>query len=619
MCAMAAICVHPREFLNAPQPALHAKAAGSVCRACSRPPHTSAFPRRSRPSSRFLGMEHLTPRGPPSGTLLARGQPTAAPRPHARRAGTGAARAPNHARPGGRAALVGASSLAAGEGAESTGRRNDRLRAAPPHPRARAHRTMRSRRLQAKVYEPASSSPTGRRARACATLRQGGGAPAASSFARSCCGRRCHAGRHFLRRAAERLKAQLADDEPARRRRALAVRLPSHARRASALRRRARGGGLARAAGGAGRRRDGTAMAGANATAHLRRWHRRRGRLGLQLGGDTPTRAAVYDSIAAGCIPVLFSNASVMTDSLPPPLSFDGALHVPLALFLASPPADIVEVLAAVPDAEVRRRQRRLREWAPDMADPAAAGGERGGARGAWPPRVRRASSVSEYYLCRAKFAAEAAGACRLTAEGLAAPNRAHACAASACAAALDSWTLSAWRISWAAASSTSISASPAVVFSTTTDALAAAPRRNALSSAEATASHWWAAALVFSARPILTSLAACARPHVPPTHSRLRSAADRSRPSAHVSLQLVAAAGTARRRRRRRGRGASARDRRARPRRATRAASRPPQHRAVARQVLAQHVPHGEQERYDELAVAGSKARRFGEHHGPQ
>ena len=124
------------------------------------------------------------------------------------------------------------------------------------------------------------------------------------------------------------------------------------------------------------RRRDGTAMAGANATAHTFG-----AMLGatfcLQLGGDTPTRAAVYDSIAAGCIPVLFSNASVMTDSLPPPLSFDGALHVPLALFLASPPADIVEVLAAVPEAEVRRRQRRLREWAPAF-DYWGGAGERG-------------------------------------------------------------------------------------------------------------------------------------------------------------------------------------------------------------------------------------------------
>ena len=61
----------------------------------------------------------------------------------------------------------------------------------------------------------------------------------------------------------------------------------------------------------------------------------------------------------------------------PSPLSFDGALHVPLALFLASPPADIVEVLAAVPDAEVRRRQRRLREWAPAF-DYWGGAGERG-------------------------------------------------------------------------------------------------------------------------------------------------------------------------------------------------------------------------------------------------
>ena len=63
--------------------------------------------------------------------------------------------------------------------------------------------------------------------------------------------------------------------------------------------------------------------------------------------------------------------------ALPPPLSFDGALHVPLALFLASPPADIVEVLAAVPAAEVRRRQRRLREWAPAF-DYWGGAGERG-------------------------------------------------------------------------------------------------------------------------------------------------------------------------------------------------------------------------------------------------
>ena len=368
--AMAAMRDAVRASVRAHPAARHVLVVGSVCscQLLAEAPLTERHRRRADLCQPFREDAELAA----AVRVASWEQPTAADRAaDAQR--TGVARAPNLVVPY-PSALVGAASAAAGGGG---GRRPTDLELRRPIRVLAAFGTLAA---DAALDDDALAS---RLARHC-------GARVRDLMRRSACaGAPCrflvrelllrqvgrHAGRHGGRRAAERcLRGD--DDEGSGCPPALAVRLPSHACKgcSSATHREAAGSTAVMAP--PERRRDGTAMAGANATAHTFG-----AMLGatfcLQLGGDTPTRAAVYDSIAAGCIPVLFSNASVMTDSLPPPLSFDGALHVPLALFLASPPADIVEVLAAVPDAEVRRRQRRLREWAPAF-DYWGGAGERG-------------------------------------------------------------------------------------------------------------------------------------------------------------------------------------------------------------------------------------------------
>ena len=94
----------------------------------------------------------------------------------------------------------------------------------------------------------------------------------------------------------------------------------------------------------------------------------------LHIGGDTPTRKSFIDAILAACIPVVFQNDSVFTDSLPYADAIPYhqlMLHVPLVdELLAGGGGRLMEHLRAVPRPLVAAKQRLLRRYAPLLRYP---------------------------------------------------------------------------------------------------------------------------------------------------------------------------------------------------------------------------------------------------------
>ncbi|KAL6645315.1 hypothetical protein ACP70R_016923 [Stipagrostis hirtigluma subsp. patula] len=87
----------------------------------------------------------------------------------------------------------------------------------------------------------------------------------------------------------------------------------------------------------------------------------------LQPPGDTPTRRSTFDAILAGCVPVFFEHAAARTQygwHLPPGRYDEFSVTIPKESVVLGG-VKIVDVLAAVPDAEVARMRARLLEMAP--------------------------------------------------------------------------------------------------------------------------------------------------------------------------------------------------------------------------------------------------------------
>ncbi|TVU08457.1 hypothetical protein EJB05_41862, partial [Eragrostis curvula] len=92
-----------------------------------------------------------------------------------------------------------------------------------------------------------------------------------------------------------------------------------------------------------------------------------RARFCLQPPGDTPTRRSTFDAVVAGCVPVFFEHAAARMQygwHLPRGEYDRFSVTIPKESVVLGG-VSIVDVLAAVPEAEVARMRTRLLELAP--------------------------------------------------------------------------------------------------------------------------------------------------------------------------------------------------------------------------------------------------------------
>lgn len=89
----------------------------------------------------------------------------------------------------------------------------------------------------------------------------------------------------------------------------------------------------------------------------------------LQPPGDTPTRRSTFDGILAGCIPVFFEEISARKQygwHLPEDQYEDFSVYIPKEDVVFGG-VRITEVLAAIPEADVRTMRERVLELAPGV------------------------------------------------------------------------------------------------------------------------------------------------------------------------------------------------------------------------------------------------------------
>jgi len=85
--------------------------------------------------------------------------------------------------------------------------------------------------------------------------------------------------------------------------------------------------------------------------------------------GDSITRKSIFDALVAGCIPVIFSRATLSLYSWHVPVEDLERVSVfmPMEGLVDAPPTDVLQVLRAIPAETVAAMQRRIAELAPSL------------------------------------------------------------------------------------------------------------------------------------------------------------------------------------------------------------------------------------------------------------
>jgi xyloglucan galactosyltransferase MUR3 len=85
--------------------------------------------------------------------------------------------------------------------------------------------------------------------------------------------------------------------------------------------------------------------------------------------GDSITRKSIFDALVAGCIPVIFSRATLGLYSwhVPPADLERVAVYIPMEGLVGTPPTNFLDVLRAIPADVIAAMQRRIAELAPSL------------------------------------------------------------------------------------------------------------------------------------------------------------------------------------------------------------------------------------------------------------